>query len=74
MAQKWASCSPSGVVTFSTDLLDESRSFGEAVILHELLHLTVPNHGKLFRSLLRSYMPDADRVLEHRLRCAFPPS
>lgn len=57
MTQKWASCSPGGVVTFSTDLLGEDRSFGEAVIVHELIHLKVPNHGPVFRSLLKAHLP-----------------
>jgi predicted metal-dependent hydrolase len=57
MTQKWASCSPGGVVTFSTDLLGEDRAFGEAVIVHELIHLKVPNHGPVFRSLLKAYLP-----------------
>jgi predicted metal-dependent hydrolase len=26
------------------------------VIVHELLHLKVPNHGKLFTALLRAYL------------------
>ena len=26
--------------------------------VHELLHLKVPNHGKLFKSLLRAYLPN----------------
>ncbi|MFQ3684915.1 YgjP-like metallopeptidase domain-containing protein, partial [Roseiflexus sp.] len=26
------------------------------VIVHELLHLKVPNHGRLFRALLKSYL------------------
>jgi predicted metal-dependent hydrolase len=60
MTQKWASCSPGGVVTFSTDLLGEDRSFGEAVMVHELIHLKVPNHGPVFRSLLKAYLPQAD--------------
>jgi predicted metal-dependent hydrolase len=60
MTQKWASCSPGGVVTFSTDLLGEDRSFGEAVMVHELIHLKVPNHGPVFRSLLKAYLPKAD--------------
>lgn len=60
MTQKWASCSPAGVVTFSTDLLSEDRAFGEAVIVHELIHLKVPNHGPVFRSLLRAYLPKSD--------------
>jgi predicted metal-dependent hydrolase len=57
MTKKWASCSPGGVVTFSTDLLGEDRGFGESVIVHELIHLKVPNHGAVFRSLLKAYLP-----------------
>jgi predicted metal-dependent hydrolase len=69
MTQKWASCTPSGVVTFSTDLLNEDRSFGEAVIVHELVHLKVPNHGPVFRSLLKAYLPKGSAPVvepEHR--------
>jgi predicted metal-dependent hydrolase len=29
------------------------------VIVHELVHLKVPNHGKLFRSLVRAYLTEA---------------
>jgi predicted metal-dependent hydrolase len=57
MRTKWASCSASGAVSFSSDLLDERRAFGEAVIVHELLHLKVRNHGPVFRSLLRAFLP-----------------
>ena len=58
MAKKWASCSKSGLLSFNTDLLDERKEFGEYVIVHELLHLRVPNHGMLFKSLLKAYLPD----------------
>jgi len=57
MKNKWASCSSKRVVTFSEDLLKEHREFQEYVIVHELLHLRVRNHGKLFRSLLSLYLP-----------------
>lgn len=56
MTRKWASCSTLGWVSFSEDLLDESRLFQDYVIVHELLHLKVRNHGKLFKSLLRAYL------------------
>lgn len=56
MRRKWASCSREGVVSFSQDLLGESRAFGEAVIVHELVHLRVRNHGRLFQSLMRSFL------------------
>jgi predicted metal-dependent hydrolase len=37
-------------------------AFREYVIVHELLHLKVPNHGKLFKSLLRAYIPNYEVV------------
>ena len=57
MKKKWASCSSRGTLTFSDGLLVQNRSFQEYVIVHELLHLRVPNHGKLFRSLMSLYLP-----------------
>ena len=58
MERKWASCSTRGTVSFSTELLSQPPHFREYVIVHELLHLKVPNHGKLFKSLLRAYLPN----------------
>ncbi len=60
MSRKWGSCSTAGRVTYDADLLDESADFRKKVIVHELLHLKVPNHGKLFRALLRAYLGTAD--------------
>ena len=57
MSKKWASCSAGGVVSFNKRLLDENRTFGEQVIVHELIHLKVPNHGPVFRSLFQAYLP-----------------
>jgi predicted metal-dependent hydrolase len=57
MTKKWASWSSSGRICFSTDLLTEPESFREVVIVHELIHCLVPNHGKLFKSLMRAYLP-----------------
>ena len=61
MTKKWASCSSKGRVCFSADLLQEPRTFQKFVIVHELLHLQVPNHGKLFKSLMKAYLPDWER-------------
>lgn len=57
MRRKWASCSANGHVTFNEDILSVKNSFREYVIVHELLHLRVPNHGKLFKSLMDAYLP-----------------
>ena len=56
MKRKWASCSTSGRVTFATSLLKEGRRKRDEVIVHELLHLRYPNHGKMFHLLLNTYL------------------
>ena len=52
MHRKWASCSQRGRLTFDTALLAQPEEFRREAIVHELLHLKVPNHGPLFRALL----------------------
>jgi predicted metal-dependent hydrolase len=56
MKRKWASCSSRGRLTFNTDLLRQPAAFRREVIVHELLHLKVPNHGPLFKALLKAYL------------------
>lgn len=58
MKRKWASCSSQGRLTFDTTLLRQPAEFRREVIVHELLHLKVPNHGPVFRSLLAAYLVD----------------
>ena len=73
MTKKWASCSSTGRLCFSVSLLREDPAFQEVVIVHELLHLTVPNHGRLFRSLMTAYLPTWERVAGARIAriCGF---
>jgi len=56
MKRKWASCSSRGRLTFNTELLHQPAAFRREVIVHELLHLKVPNHGPLFKALLKAYL------------------
>ncbi len=56
MKRKWGSCSSKGRLTFNKELLNESREVRLEIILHELLHLKYPNHGKMFKSLLSTYL------------------
>jgi predicted metal-dependent hydrolase len=58
MTRKWGSCSTSGIVTLAADLADQDSDFQNFVIAHELLHLRVPNHGKLFKALMTAHIPD----------------
>ena len=57
MTRKWGSCSTSGIVTLAADLADQHSSFQDFVIAHELLHLRVPNHGRLFKALMTAHVP-----------------
>jgi len=68
MTTKWASCSRTGRVCFSRDLVSEAPAFQEVVIVHELLHLLVPNHGKLFRSLMTAYVPAWESARGSRIK------
>ncbi len=74
MTRKWASCSTAGTLTFSLDLLHEPEGFQDVVIVHELLHLLVPNHGRVFRGLMKAYLPDWEREARGRTNrsCGFP--
>ena len=58
MRRKWASISMKGRLTLNTELLDLPEALTEYVIVHELVHLLVPNHGKLFKSFMSAYLPD----------------
>lgn len=58
MKQKWGSCSTRGTVTLAHDLADTPGAFQDFVIVHELLHLRVPNHGKVFKALMGLHVPD----------------
>jgi predicted metal-dependent hydrolase len=56
-----------GRLNFNVELVDLDKKIGEYVIVHELLHFNVPNHGKLWKSLMTAYLGDYER-LEKRLR------
>lgn len=58
MTRKWGSCSTSGIVTLAADLVDQEAGFQDFVIAHELLHLRIPSHAKLFKALMTMHVPD----------------
>jgi predicted metal-dependent hydrolase len=67
MRAKWASISTVGRLTLDVRLLALPRHLGEYVIVHELVHLLAPNHGRLMKSFLDTYLPDWERR-EQKLR------
>jgi predicted metal-dependent hydrolase len=67
MRNKWASCSTSGSLNFNSELLELDRDVADYVIVHELLHFFIPNHGKLWKTLMRAHLGDYES-LESRLK------
>ena len=67
MSTKWASYSTTGRLTFDTLLLELREELQDYVIAHELLHFHVPNHGRLWKSLMRVHLGEYE-LLEGALR------
>jgi predicted metal-dependent hydrolase len=72
MRKKWASLSTVGRLTLNSELLDLPKDLGEFVIVHELVHLLAPNHGKVFKSFMHAYLPDWEKR-EQRLGACIKP-
>ncbi len=58
MQRKWGSCSSAGRITLNSRLVWIAAPLVEYIVLHELAHLRVFNHGKDFKALLTEHMPD----------------
>ncbi len=56
LKHKNGSCSPRKVITFDTSVLKLDDIQRKETILHELLHLRYKNHGKLFKTVLKTYL------------------
>ena len=67
MRRKWASYSTTGRLTFDALLLELGEELQDYVIVHELLHFHAPNHGKLWKSLMRAHLGEYEH-LEDELR------
>ena len=67
MKNKWGSCSTGGTITFAEDLVDQDEPFQDYVIVHELLHLRIPTHGRLFKALMSIHAPGWRRMDEKRM-------
>jgi predicted metal-dependent hydrolase len=74
MKNKWASYTKSSdLLIFNKELLEMDEELGDYVIVHELLHFNVPNHGKLWKSLMLAYLGDY-QTLEERLKSSKIPN
>jgi predicted metal-dependent hydrolase len=72
MTRKWASCSTNGRLNFNDELLEMDRDLGDYVIVHELLHFSAPNHGRLWKMLMRAHLGEYE-VAEQKLKAASLP-
>jgi hypothetical protein len=61
LKNKWASCSRAGRITFARDIVSLPLRVRDYVIVHELLHLRVANHGRLYKAHMTTTLPDWQR-------------
>ena len=58
---RWGSCSTSGTVSFNWRLLMAPPATLDYVVIHELVHLDVPNHSQAFWRQVKAACPETDR-------------
>ncbi len=71
MSNKWASCSAAGHLNFSDELPELKSELWDYVIVHELLHFFVPNHGKLWKILMRAHLGEYEAQEDELKRIAY---
>lgn len=59
MKGKWGYCNfVTKVIYINTEIIKKDTEFIDYVILHEICHLQVPNHGVRFKKLLNTFLPN----------------
>ena len=67
MKTQWGSCTTkTRVLLFNLELARVPKPCIEYVVVHELTHLTVPNHNRLFETLMTQRLPNW-RILRQQL-------
>jgi hypothetical protein len=56
--QRWGSCAPDGTIRFNWRIVMAEPSLVDYVVVHELLHLRVRNHGQDFWAEVAAALPD----------------
>lgn len=62
MSRQWGSCSPMGRIALNVGLVRVPTECIDYVLLHELCHLKVHNHGRSFYRMLDMHLPDWRRI------------
>lgn len=55
---RFGSCSPKNSICFSWYLMLYPEEAAQYVVVHELAHIRIKNHGRDFYALVEKYMPD----------------
>ena len=58
MRNKWGLVSTRGTLPLSSDLMQLPPKLAKYVVVHELLHLQIPDYNDAYRLLLARYIPD----------------
>jgi predicted metal-dependent hydrolase len=56
LKRKLASCSSRGRLTFDRGILGREPGERKKIVVHELLHLRYPRHGRMFKLMLGIYL------------------
>jgi len=63
MKGKWGYCNfISKTICINTEIIKKELDFIDYVVLHEMCHLQVPNHGIRFKTLLNTYLPNWKKI------------
>lgn len=68
MKSRWGSCSPHNSISLNLALIYLPKELQDYVILHELCHTRVKNHGKGFWSLLDEYTNHQAKQLARKMK------
>ena len=58
---RWGSCAPDGTLRFNWRLMMVEPDLIDYLVVHELAHLTHPNHSADFWGLVAGVMPDVQQ-------------
>jgi predicted metal-dependent hydrolase len=62
---KWGFChTRNHDICLNVELIKKDIKFIEYVVLHELCHILVPDHGPNFKNLLNTHMPDWKKIVK----------
>jgi predicted metal-dependent hydrolase len=59
--QRWGSCTHKGGLSFSWRLIQALPEIIDYVVVHELVHISQPDHSKKFWDKVRKIMPDYEQ-------------